>query len=354
MMQRIFVGDADCAVHLVRDQRAFVRGLRGAYFCRGDREGRVGATLDRARGRQCGSNRRGDFTREAREFLLDCLELTDLAPELRALARIAHREFERALERTGHRDRAHERAAFPQCSMRDAVRGGRDELRGDCDIIEHDVVARLEREIAPRRDRALRGIDTRDDGALGASGKHGKVARDARERHALHGAGQTPACAVLARGNFFAVHRCEGQRAGRNFQFCAGQQPPRERGFGERNRCAGTSRYPQHRGEVRQRAAGAAGLFRDRHQRQLRILDGFPQRRRPAVALRGIEHFGVDVVVKQARRRFHQHRAYVAHLARPIVHLSGPSSLRAIRLRRTCVVPPRMVATGAQTMVSAR
>ena len=90
-----------------------MRGLRGADFRGGDREQRICAAFERAGSRQRGCHRCRDLAGEAREFLLDRLELADLAAELGALGRVSYRELERALERARHRDGTHERAVFP-------------------------------------------------------------------------------------------------------------------------------------------------------------------------------------------------------------------------------------------------
>ena len=90
-----------------------MRRLRGAYFGRGDRERRVLTAFHRACRRQSGRDGSGDFTGTAREFLLYRLELANLAAELRAFRRVAHRKLQRAFERARHGKRAHQRAAFP-------------------------------------------------------------------------------------------------------------------------------------------------------------------------------------------------------------------------------------------------
>ena len=54
-----------------------------------------------SRRRHGGADGGGDLAGEAREFLLDRLELADLAAELDALAGVAHRQFERGFERAG-------------------------------------------------------------------------------------------------------------------------------------------------------------------------------------------------------------------------------------------------------------
>ena len=46
MVQRVFIGDANRAVDLMRDQRALMGGLRGADFGGGDGEGCVLRALD--------------------------------------------------------------------------------------------------------------------------------------------------------------------------------------------------------------------------------------------------------------------------------------------------------------------
>ena len=48
MVQRVFIGDANRAVDLMRDQRALMGGLRGADLGAGDSKGCVLRALDRA------------------------------------------------------------------------------------------------------------------------------------------------------------------------------------------------------------------------------------------------------------------------------------------------------------------
>ena len=132
------------------------------------------------------TNKAKDVARLASEVQsLDRLELADLAAELRSFASVADRQFERALERTRHCNRAQQRAAFAQRRGINAAGGRRDKLRRDRGISEYDAVARFGREIASGRDIALRSVDARHEVAIGTGGEYHDMARDARERHAL-------------------------------------------------------------------------------------------------------------------------------------------------------------------------
>src|SRR5574338_893458 len=96
MVQRIFRGHTDRAVHLVRDQRALARRFGSADFRGCDRQSHVAFAFQHAGRRQRGGDGGGYFAGEAREFLLDRLELTDTAAELHAFPRVAHGEVQRA------------------------------------------------------------------------------------------------------------------------------------------------------------------------------------------------------------------------------------------------------------------
>ena len=212
-------------------------------------------------------------------------------------------------------------------------------------------ITRFAGEIAAGADVTESGIDHHHDPAFIGLREQDETLRDTRPRHAWNDAGDDPAATDPSGVYHFGARGSRGERAVRHGETHGGEHPCRKhRGFRERHRCGVASGDAQYRGEIGKRAARAAHFFGRADAGELRLFERPPQRRRPAITLCRFEDPMIYVVVHEPGRRLGKHRADFVRR----IHLSGPSSRRAMSVRSTCVVPPRIVEIGAQTIVSAR
>ena len=159
-MQNMLVGEADRAMHLVRDGRSFRGGLAGADF-RGSRfeQDRVverGRLRDGVGGRTGGGQRGRGFAGEAREVLLHGLEFSDRPLEGHALIGISHAERQDRLQGAGGLHAAHARAHQHQRGCIEA--GRRRRAADDFRALEGHAVGSVAGEILSFAHAAVGGL----------------------------------------------------------------------------------------------------------------------------------------------------------------------------------------------------
>ena len=110
-VQAVLVGEADGAVHLMRDLGDLAGGFAGAILAAATASARRGTGRGDGDGGALDGDRRGRrLFGEQRQLLLDRLELGDRAAELDAVVGIAGRQGERGFHRARHLRRAKQRA----------------------------------------------------------------------------------------------------------------------------------------------------------------------------------------------------------------------------------------------------